>query len=71
MKEIKLTLNDSGAFEINAGGTIIVTYQLREALMYINYYAKYLAAFPTGNPNCHFANPIPFETFLKQQKKNK
>jgi hypothetical protein len=69
LTKIELTLSDSGQFIVNAGGTIIVTFSLREALMYINYHAKYLAFYPTGNMNCPYANPIPFVDFVKQQKK--
>lgn len=70
LTKIELTLGDSGQFIVNAGGTIIVAFSLREALMYINYHAKYLAFYSNGNMNCPYANPVPFEDFVKQIKKD-
>lgn len=69
LSKIEITLNDSGQFVVVAGTDIVCTYSLREALQYTNYYAKFLAFFPNGNRNCPYANPIPFEEFVKQMKK--
>lgn len=69
LSKIEITLNDSGQFVVVAGAEIVCTYSLREALQYTNYFAKYLAFFPTGNMNCPHANPIPFDEFLKRMKK--
>lgn len=70
LSKIEITLNDSGQFVVVAGAEIVCTYSLREALQYTNYFAKYLAFFPTGKMDCQYANPIPFEEFVKKMKKD-
>lgn len=76
LSKIEISLNDSGQFVVIAGGSIVNTFVLKEALQYINYYAKFLAHFPNAeNVNSMGKIPVPFSEFLdkikKEEKKKK
>ena len=70
LSKIEIILNDSGQFVVVAGADIVCTYSIKEALQYANYFAKFLAFFPTGKMDCPYANPVPFEVFYNKMKKD-
>lgn len=68
--KIEITRGCSGEFIVNFGGQQIVSTIYPGEVLYLTKDAiKRLAYFPPNHSGAIYANPIPYEDFLKENKK--